>query len=62
MAITVNIWIEMAKQTVQTQVRLRLLLKEQSNQGLHCLSVYLHLPNTLLHYKTELYYYRIRFS
>ena len=29
-------------QTVQTQIRLRLLLEEQSDQGLHCLLFHLH--------------------
>ena len=38
-------------QTVQTQIRL--LLKWQSNQGLHCLLVYIHLLDTLLHKKTH---------
>ena len=36
-----------SEQTLQTQIRL--LLEEQSDQGLHCLSFHLHLLDTLLY-------------
>ena len=36
----------MPGQTVQTQIRLR--LEEQSDQGLHCLQLFLHLLDSLL--------------
>ena len=36
---TLNIWTDRSGQTVQTQIRL--LLKEQSDQGLHCLLFHL---------------------
>ena len=42
--------------TVQTQIRL--LLKEQSDQGLHCL----HLLDTLLHCKTNLVHFQGRYG
>ena len=42
-------------QTVQTQIRL--LLEEQSNQGLHCLQLPLHHLDTLLYGKTTLFKY-----
>ena len=46
-----------SKQTVQTQIRLilyqiRLLLDEQSDQGLHCLPFRLHLLDKLLYGKS----------
>ena len=40
-------------QTVQTQIRL--LLEEQSYQGLHCLPFQLHLLDTLLHSTATLF-------
>ena len=40
-------------QTVQTQIRL--LLEEQSDQGLHCLQFHLHLLEALLYGKTTLF-------
>ena len=43
------------KQTVQTQIRL--LLKEQSDQGLHCLPFQLHLLNALLHCNIKLFHF-----
>ena len=36
-----NLWTDMSGQTVQTQIRL--LLEEQSDKGLHCLLINLHL-------------------
>ena len=48
-----SIGTDRSEQTVQTQIRL--LLKEQSDQGLHCLPCNLHLLDSLLlHYKTKL--------
>ena len=44
-----------SEQTVQTQIRL--LLKEQSDQGLHCLPFHLHLLDVLLHCKTKLFHF-----
>ena len=38
-------------QTVQTQIRL--LLEEQSDQGLHCLQFPLHLLDARMHYSKE---------
>lgn len=40
-----------SEQTLQTQIRL--FLKEQSDQGLHCLPFYLHQLDALLHSKTK---------
>ena len=40
-------------QTVQTQIRL--LLEEQSDQGLHCLQFPLHLLDALLYGKSSLF-------
>ena len=37
---TQSFWTERSGQTVQTQIRL--LLEEQSDQGLHCLLFHLH--------------------
>ena len=42
-----------SRQTVQTQIRL--LLEEQSDQGLHCLPFHLHLLGTFLYHKTKLF-------
>ena len=42
-----NIGTHRSKQTVQTQIR---LLKEQSDQDLHCSRFHLHLLDALLHY------------
>ena len=39
--------------TVHTQIRL--LLKEQSDQGLHCLLFSLHLLDALLHHETRFF-------
>ena len=41
--------IDLSEQTVQTQIRL--LLEEQSDQGLHCLPFCLHLLDTFLYGK-----------
>ena len=41
-----SFWTDMSGQTVQTQIRL--LLEEQSDQGLHCLQFWLHLLDALL--------------
>ena len=51
--IILNIRTDMSEQTVQTQIRL--LLKEQSEQGLLCLLFCLHLLNTILHCKIQLF-------
>ena len=40
LAMTLSFWTNMSGQTVQTQIRL--LLEEQSDQGLHCLLFHLH--------------------
>ena len=40
-------------QTVQTQIRL--LLEEQSDQGLHCLPLHLHLLDIFFYGKTSLF-------
>ena len=42
----------MSGQIVQTQIRL--LLEEQSDQGLHCLLFHLHLLETIICYKANL--------
>ena len=47
-------------QTVQTQIRL--LLEEQSDQGLHCLPFRLHLLDTLLHGKVALFKFQGDYS
>ena len=36
------------------------MLKEQSDQGLHCLPFHLHLSDTLLLCKTELFLFRMK--
>ena len=41
-----SFWTNMHRQTVQTQIRL--LLEEQSDQGLHCLPFRLHRLDSLL--------------
>ena len=41
-----SFWTDRSGQTVQTQIRL--LLEEQSDQGLHCLPFSLHLLDALL--------------
>ena len=51
--IILNIGTDMSEQTVQTQIRL--LLMEQSDQGLLCLLFCLHLLNTILHCKIQLF-------
>ena len=51
--IILNIGTDRSEQTVQTQIRL--LLKEQSDQGLLCLLFCLHLLNTILHCKIQLF-------
>ena len=43
----------MSEQTMQTQIRL--LLEEQSDQGLHYLLFYLHLLDALLHYDIKFF-------
>ena len=52
--IILNIGTDRSEQTVQTQIRL-LLLMEQSDQGLLCLVFCLHLLNTILHCKIQLF-------
>ena len=49
----VGIGTDRSEQTVQTQIRL--LLQEQSDQGLHCLSFHLHFLDALLLCKTKLF-------
>ena len=49
--IILNIGTDRSEQTVQTQIRL--LLMEQSDQGLLCLVFCLHLLNTILHCKIQ---------
>ena len=49
--IIINIGTDRSEQTVQTQIRL--LLMEQSDQGLLCLLFCLHLLNTILHCKIQ---------
>ena len=51
--IILNIGTDRSEQTVQTQIRL--LLMEQSDQGLLCLLFCLHLLTTLLHCKIQLF-------
>ena len=51
--IILNIGTGKSEQTVQTQIRL--LLMEQSDQGLLCLLFCLHLLNTILHCKIQLF-------
>ena len=51
--IILNIGTDRSEQTVQTQIRL--LLMEQSDQGLLCLLFCLHLLNTILHCKICLF-------
>ena len=51
--IILNIGTDRSEQTVQTQIRL--LVVEQSDQGLLCLLFCLHLFNTILHCKIQLF-------
>ena len=51
--IILNIGTDRSEQTVQTQIRL--LLMEQSDQGLLCLLFCLHLLNTILQCKIQLF-------
>ena len=51
--IILNIGTDRSEQTVQTQIRL--LHEEQSDQGLLCLLFCLHLLNTILHCKIQLF-------
>ena len=51
--IILNIGTDRSEQTVQTQIRL--LLMEQSDQGLLCLLFCLHLLNAVLHCKIQLF-------
>ena len=51
--IILNIGTDRSEQTVQTQIRL--LLMEQSDQGLLCLLFCLHLLNTILNCKIKLF-------
>ena len=52
--IILNIGTDRSEQTVQTQIRL--LLMEQSDQGLLCLLFCLHFLNTILHCKIQLFH------
>ena len=49
----VNIGADRSEETAQTQIRL--LLKEQSDQSLHCLAYHMHLLDALLHWNTNLF-------
>ena len=51
--IILNIGTDRSEQTVETQIRL--LLMEQSDQGLLCLLFCLHLLSTILHCKIQLF-------
>ena len=51
--IFLNIGTDRSEQIVETQIRL--LLMEQSDQGLLCLLFCLHLLNTILHCKIQLF-------
>ena len=51
--IILNIGTDRSEQTMQTQIRL--LLMEQSDQGLLCLMFCLHLLNTILHCTIQLF-------
>ena len=51
--IILNIGTDRSEQTVQTQIRL--LLMEQSDKSLLCLLFCLHLLNTILHCKIQLF-------
>ena len=46
-AMILSFWTEMPGKSVQTQIRL--LLEEQSDQGLHCLPFHLHRLDSLLY-------------
>ena len=46
-------------QTVQTKIRLLLLLEEQSDQGLHCLPFHLHVLDKFLYGNTSLFDFRV---
>ena len=52
-----SFWTDMSGQTVQTQIRL--LLEEQSDQGLHCLPFCVHSLDALFCGKTTLFKFRI---
>ena len=54
--IILNIRTDKSEQTVQTQIRL--LLTEQSDQGLLCLLFCLHLLNRILHCKIQLFQFQ----
>ena len=45
-----------SQQTVETKIRL--LLKKQSDQGLHCLPFHQHLLDALMHCYIKLYYFQ----
>ena len=44
---------DMSEHEQRVQIQIRLSLKEQSDQGLHCLPVHLHLLHTIPHSKTK---------
>ena len=50
----------MSENTVQSQIRL--LFKEQSDQGIRCLPFRLYLLETLRQYKTNLFTFRINMT
>ena len=54
---TLSFQTDRSGQTVQTQIRL--LLEEQSDQGLHCLSFHLHLLAKFFHGKASLLNFRM---
>ena len=52
-----SIQIDRSEKTVKTLIRL--LLQEQSDQGLHCLQFHLHSLDTLLHCETNILHFGI---
>ena len=55
-----NFWTDTSGQTVQTQIRL--LLEEQSDQGLHCLLFYLHVYDEIPSGFASLFEFKVNYS
>ena len=55
-----NFWTDRAGQAVQTQIRL--LLEEQSVQGLHCLLFHLHVFDKIPSGLTSLFEFQVNYS
>ena len=55
-----NFWTDRSGQTVQTQIRL--LLEEQSDQGLHCLLFHLHLLDKIHQGLASLFVFKVNYS